>query len=97
MTLTPAQAGRVRRIVIDRCPDQVKLPFALWPRVALQRLTRREYGIAMPIRTVHEYIEHCNFTPQRPLKQAYERDSEAVRRWVEKECPAIEKRAKRVM
>ena len=94
MTLTAAQAQRIRRIVVDRCPDQLKLPFALWTREAVQRLIRKECGIAMPIRTVGEYLKRWNFTPQKPLKQAYERDPEAVRQWVEEEYPAIETRAK---
>lgn len=68
MTLTAAQARRIRRIVVDRCPDQLKLPFALWTREAVQRLIRKEYGIAMPIRTVGEFLKRWNFTPRKPLK-----------------------------
>jgi len=34
------------------------------------------------------------FTPQKPIKKAYEQRPEAVQNWLEEEYPAIEKRAK---
>ncbi|HUE17748.1 MAG TPA: helix-turn-helix domain-containing protein, partial [Planctomycetaceae bacterium] len=33
--LKPNQAATTVRIVADRCPDQLKLPFALWTREAV--------------------------------------------------------------
>ena len=94
MTLTAAQASKIRRIITDRCPDQLKLPFALWTREAVQQLIRSKLRISMPIRTVGEYLKRWGFTPQKPLKQAYERCPKAVQRWVEEQYPAIEKQAK---
>lgn len=94
MTLSPAQAKRIQRLITDRCPDQLKLPFALWTRGAVRDLIKREFGIVMPIRTVGEYLKRWNFTPQKPLRRAYERCPTAVARWVEEQYPAIQARAK---
>ena len=33
------------------------------------------------------------FTPQKPIKRAYEQRPEAVQQWLQQEYPAIEKRA----
>ena len=94
MTLSPREAGRIQRIITDRCPDQLKLSFALWTRQAVQQLIRKELGIGMPIRTVGLYLKRWGFTPQKPLKRAYERCPKAVDRWVSEQYPAIEKQAK---
>ncbi len=48
----------------------------------------------MPIRTVGEYLKRWGFTPQKPLKKAYEQNPKAVQKWKEEEYPAIHKRAK---
>ena len=49
----------------------------------------------MPIRTVGEYLKRWGFTPQKPVRRAYERNPKAVERWLGEEYPAIEARAKR--
>jgi hypothetical protein len=49
----------------------------------------------MPIRTVGEYLKRWGYTPQRPVRYAYERDGEKVRAWLENTYTEIKKRAKR--
>ncbi len=48
------------------------MPFALWTRQAVQELIECECGVVMPIRSVGEYLKRWGFTPQRPVKRAYE-------------------------
>jgi len=88
------QAATIVRIIEDRCPDQVKLPFALWTREATRQLIKRRYGIAVSVSTVGRYLKRWGFTPQKPLRRAYERDEAAIARWLEEEYPAIGRRAK---
>jgi len=94
-TLDPNQEARVRRIIVDKCPEQLKLPFALWTRKAIQELVQREFGLRMPIRTVGDYLKRWGFTPQKPLRRAYEQKPQRVREWLDEEYPKIEKRAKK--
>jgi len=49
----------------------------------------------MPIRTVGEYLKRWGFTPQKPVKRAYEQNSQAVNRWLETQYPAIAAQAKK--
>lgn len=49
----------------------------------------------MPIRTVGEYLKRWGFTPQKPLRRAYEQNPQAVRKWLDEQYPIIVKRAKR--
>ena len=79
---------------MDKCPDQLKLPFALWTRKAVQQLVFELWSIKMPIRTVGEYLMRWKFTPQKPLKRAYEQNPKAVKRWLEEDYPEIAASAK---
>lgn len=92
--LTKRQETNTQRAIQDKVPEQVKLPFALWTRRAVQDFIEARYGVSLPIRTVGEYLRRWGFTPQRPLKRAYEQNPEAVERWLQEEYPSIEARAK---
>jgi transposase len=93
-TLKPEQEKELQKIIEDKEPDQLKLPFALWTRRAVQQIIKKMYRIDMPIRTVGEYLNRWGFTPQKPLKRAYEQNPEAVKKWVAEEYPKIVGKAK---
>ena len=88
------QAATVVRLIEDRCPDQLQLPFALWTREAVQQLIGQRFGITVSVWTVGRYLAKWGFTPQKPLRRAYEQDTAAVQRWLANEYPAIRSRAK---
>ena len=94
-TLNPEQEKELQKIIEDKEPDQLKLPFALWTRRAVIQIIKKLYRIDMPIRTVGEYLKRWGFSPQKPLKRAYEQNAEAVKKWLDEEYPAIAKRAKK--
>ena len=89
------QAAQVCALIRDRHPEQLKLPFFLWTSEAVRQLIRRRCGVALSGRSVRRYLRRWGFTPQKPRRVAYERDPEAVRRWLEEDYPAIRKRARR--
>jgi transposase len=93
--LTGWQAATVVRLIRDRCPDQLKLPFALWTRAAVGELLERRFGLKVSVWTVGRYLAAWGFTPQKPLRRAYERDPEAVQKWLAAEYPVIRERARR--
>lgn len=93
--LKPLQAAQVVRAIEERCPDQLHLPFYLWTRAAVGDLIRRKFGIDLSVWTVGRYLKRWGFTPQKPVRRAFERDDEQVRRWLEDEYPAIHQQAKR--
>ncbi|MCX5824510.1 MAG: winged helix-turn-helix domain-containing protein [Deltaproteobacteria bacterium] len=63
-TLTTEQEGQVKRALIDKVPDQMKLPFALWTQNAVKLLIRQRFGIEMANRTVGEYLKRSSFTAE---------------------------------
>lgn len=93
-SLLPWQAAQIVRSIMDRPPEQLKLPFYLWTREAVAHLIRRRFGIRLSIWTVGRYLAQWGFTPQKPVRHAFERDPKAVHAWLEKEYPAIQQRAK---
>lgn len=84
---------KVQKIIVDKMPDQLKLPFGLWTRKAVQELIKREFGVSMAINTTGDYLRTWGFTPQRPKKRAYERDDKKVQKWLDEEYPKIRERA----
>ncbi len=92
-TLSPEQEQIIRKSMRDKCPDQMKLPFALWTRIAVQQYIKQLWSIDMPIRTVGEYLKRWGFTPQKPLRRAYKQNPKAVKAWLEQEYPEIKERA----
>src|SRR5664279_2401865 len=92
--LSTEQEAEIKRLIIDKAPNQLKLSFALWTRDAVRLLIEQRCGLSMPIRTVGEYLKRWGFTPQKPIKWAKEQSSPAVARWLLTEYPAIVSRAK---
>lgn len=93
-TLTAEQEEVIRRTICDKRPEQLKMDFALWTRAAVMQLIEHRYAIKLAVRTVGDYLKRWGFTPQKPIKRAYEQRAEAVKAWIEQEYPGIEKRAK---
>jgi transposase len=83
------ESAQIRRAIRDRCPEQLKLPFSLWTRAAVAELIRRKCRVKLSVWTVGRYLADWGFTPQKPLRRAYEQNPAAVRRWLEEEYPAI--------
>ena len=88
------QAATIVKQITDRTPDQLKLPFALWTREAVRDLIAQRTGLQVSVRTAGRYLKRWGFTPQKPLRRAYERDPVAVARWKQEEYPAIVQQAK---
>lgn len=88
------QAATAVRLITDRCPDQLKLPFFLWTREAVARLLDERFGLKVSVWTAGRYLKRWGMSPQKPVRRAYERDPAAVKRWLEEEYPAIAARAK---
>jgi transposase len=93
-SLTADQEAHIRKLICDKRPEQLKMDFALWTRAAVGELIERECGIALKVRAVGNYLKRWGFTPQKPIKRAYEQRPEAVKAWIDEEYPAIAARAK---
>jgi transposase len=87
------QSAEVRQLIKEKLPDQLKLPFGLWTREAVQQLILNRYGIELSRWQVGRYLKSWGYTPQKPISKAFEQKPQKVKEWLEKEYPAIKKRA----
>ena len=92
--LSKEQEKETRGIIVDKYPEQMKLPGCMWTRSNIRDLIKRKYGILMPLSTLGYYLARWGFSVQRPKKRAYKQDSEKVDKWLNVEFPGISKRAK---
>ena len=77
-TLTLEQERQIQKTIYEKCPDQLKFPFALWTRKAVQLLIKQVCSFDMPVRTVGEYLKRWGFTPQKLLRKAYKQNPKAI-------------------
>jgi transposase len=92
--LQPYQCANIVRIITDNNPHQLKFPFALWDRKAVQILIKQKLNIDLSIWTVGRYLKKWGFTPQRPLAKSFEKDPKRVTNFLKEEFPTIKQRAK---
>jgi transposase len=91
--LDERQTRDITKKIVTRCPDQLRLPFYLWTREAVGELIQREHRIRLSVWTVGRYLKTWGFTPQKPLRRAYEQNPVAVRRWLRDEYPGIRRQS----
>lgn len=92
--LAPHEAATTVRLLTQKCPEQLGLPFALWTRESVGQLLEQRYGVSVSVWTVGRYLKRWGLTPQKPLRRAYEQDPKAVKQWLDVQYPAIVKLAK---
>ena len=93
--LTGLQAAEVKKLIKDKLPDQLKMPFGLWTRDAVSQLLLDRYGVELSRWQIGRYLKSWGYTPQKPIAKAFEQKPQKVKQWLEKEFPAIKRRAKK--
>lgn len=92
--LSARQETTVKKLVVGACPEQLRLPFYLWTRDAVRELIEERFGVRLALSTVGVYLKTWGFTPQKPVRRAFEQSPTAVKRWLEATYPTIAARAK---
>jgi transposase len=92
--LSADEETRIRKLIADRCPDQLKLPFALWTREAVLALIERKTCKRLSLSAIGRYLRAWGFTAQRPVRRASERREADVQAWINDDYPGIAARAK---
>ena len=96
--LSLAQEQAIQSLIINNRPEQLQMDFCLWSRAAVGQLISQKrsifYGIDLQVRSIGKYLTRWGFTPQKPIKRAYEQKPEAVQAWLAGEYPGIEQRAR---
>ena len=93
--LKPWQCATITRMITDKTPDQLKMPFMLWNINSVKELIIDKLNIKLSTPTISRYLKKWGFTPQRPLTKSFAKDPKKVTKFLIKEYPLIKKRAKK--
>ena len=94
--LTNNEEQEVRDWIIGNDPRQYGFDFGLWTRKIVANLIEHRLGVIMSVNSVGRLLHRQGLTPQKPLRRAYERDEEAVKKWEHDVYPKVVKHAKKV-
>lgn len=93
--LSGTQISWIYHTICDKDPRQLKFTFALWTRLMIAEVIKREFGIKLSKTSVGRLLHQLGFSCQKPLYRAYQRDSALVAQWKKQFFPQIQKRAKK--
>src|ERR1035437_9380892 len=94
--LDEKQRQQVKRWILGKDPRQYGFDFGLWSRRIVQVLIQEKLGVELGLTAVGRLLAGLEITPQKPLRRAYERDPQAVQRWMDQTYPGLKKRAKKL-
>jgi transposase len=89
--LSPTQEKIVQRWLADD-PSEHGFAAGLWTAPRLAALIEQEWGIRFHREYLPTWLRARGLTPQRPRRQARERDPQAIDRWLARDWPRIKKR-----
>jgi transposase len=91
--LNNTQEKSIRKYVVGKNPEQLRLPGLLWTRDLVSELIEQRFGVALSRWTVGRYLKQWGLTVQKPAKRALEQNPAQVAYWLKHKYPAIQKRA----
>ena len=91
--LNKERQAAIRKLIIDKCPNQIKLKGFLWDRQQVRALIKRQYNVTMSLQAVGDYLRKWGMTSQRPRKQNYKQQPKEVQKWLNETYPQIEAKA----
>jgi transposase len=92
--LAPEQEREIQKLLVDKNPEQLRLPGCMWTRENIRQLIREKYQLIMPRSTLGYYLARWGFSVQRPQKRTYKQDEKQITQWLDVEFPNISERAK---
>jgi transposase len=67
----------------------------VWTQPRVAQVIRRHFGVQYHPSQVGRILKQYDWSRQKPLRRASQRDEEAIRRWKEERWPALKKRPRR--
>jgi transposase len=91
--LTREQQKEIRGLIVDKCPEQLKLKGFLWDRSRVQELIEGKFKVKISLQNISVYLRKWGFSAQRPAKRNHKQNPAEVEKWLKEEYPAIKERA----
>jgi transposase len=93
--LTKTEESWVKKVIINKYPEQFQPPFMLWNRASVRDLIKNKYNKKLGLTTVSRLLDKWNMTPQKPAFKSYKQQPSIIQKWINKEYPQIKRKAKR--
>lgn len=93
--LNNKQQEEILNAIKDTTPDNHGIAYFLWSRKAIREFINKKYSIVLDVKRISDYTKMWNLSSQRPKKQATEQDKKKVDKWLDKEYPKIQAKAKK--
>jgi transposase len=78
--------------LLERGPEAAGFTGQLWTGPRVGELIRREFGVTYHVQYLPSLLRALGWSPQKPKRQAMERNQETIDAWVAKVWPRIKKR-----
>jgi transposase len=85
----------LKKIILGKTPNQLKMEFALWTTDQVAIYIERRWGLALSISTITRTLHDLGLSFQKPLVKAFQQNPEAVQNWLDIEYPKIKRSAKK--
>lgn len=89
--LSPRQRPRLEKLLLGGA-QSAGFDHDLWTCPRIAQLIAREFGIRYHVAHVGRLLRGMGWSPQRPTRQARERDEEKIQRWTKVDWPRIKKK-----
>ena len=93
--LTSEQQCEIKKLIVDKCPEQLKLKGFLWDRKRVCELVNRRFKIKITVQAMGQYLKKWGFSAQRPVKRNHKQNPAEIEKWIKEEYPAIKERAQK--
>lgn len=92
--LTAAQKAQLPRL-LKRGAEAYGFRGDVWTRARVAQVIKSEFGVIYTPRHVGRILDDLDWSRQRPVMRASQRDEEAIQRWIEERWPEIQKKPQR--
>ncbi len=93
-SLNLEQQAIIKKLIVDKCPEQVKMKGYLWDRQRVCELVYRMFKVKLTVQGMGKYLKKWGFSAQRPVKRNHKQNPAEVEKWLKEDYPKIKERAK---
>jgi len=87
--LSDSQQLQLKTMIVGKAPSDYDMEYHLWTRQIVAELIKLKFDIEIGLTQVGLLLKKLEITPQKPVRQAHEKDPEEVEKWKEETYPAI--------
>jgi len=89
--LTPRHLQQIERVLLKGA-QAAGFPTDLWTCPRIAQVIARRFGVQYHVDHLSRVLRALGWSPQKPQRQAVERDEQAIRGWIKETWPRVKKK-----